>query len=259
MERRNSLSYHIIITNTLFYLWSGKRKFANMEAQIIIAIDGHSSCGKSTLAKDLAKELGYRHIDSGAMYRAITLYFLRNNIKIENDLEVKNALKNITLSFIKNDTTGKSDICLNGEDVAHRIHDMIVAERVSDVAAIKEVRQFAVAQQQQMGKDKGIVMDGRDIGTVVFPEAELKIYMTADMDIRAKRRFEELYPKNPNITYEEVMANIQMRDYIDSNREESPLTQAEDALVLNNTNMSPDAQLKTALEWAKERAHKATV
>lgn len=224
-----------------------------MEEKIIIAIDGHSSCGKSTLAKELAKALGYRHIDSGAMYRAITLYFLRNNININHELEVRDALQNIQLSFTPNSKTGKSDICLNGEDVAHLVHDMIVAEKVSDVAAIKDVRTFAVAQQQAMGKDKGIVMDGRDIGTVVFPDAELKIFMTAQMDVRAKRRFQELYEKNPNITYEEVIANIQMRDYIDSNREESPLTQAADALVLDNTALNREEQLKKALGWVKER------
>ncbi len=228
-----------------------------MDGKIIIAIDGHSSCGKSTIAKALAKELGYRHIDSGAMYRAITLYFLRNNVNINHIPEVTEALGNIKLSFLHNSNTGQPEICLNGEDVAHQVHDMIVAEKVSDVAAIKEVRDFAVAQQQEMGKEKGIVMDGRDIGTVVFPDAELKIFMTADMDVRAKRRFQELYAKNPNITYEEVMANIQMRDYIDSNREESPLTQAEDAVVLDNTSLDRDAQLKKALGWAKERAENA--
>lgn len=228
-----------------------------MDEKIIIAIDGHSSCGKSTLAKELAKELGYRHIDSGAMYRAITLYFLRNNININHLLEVKEALQNITITFLKNESTGKSEICLNGEDIAHHIRDMIVAEKVSEVAAIKEVRQFAVAQQQAMGKERGIVMDGRDIGTVVFPDAELKIFMTADMDIRAKRRFQELYVQNPNITYEEVIANIQMRDYIDSNREESPLTQAADAIVLDNTSLDRDEQLKKALGWVKERASNA--
>ena len=187
-----------------------------MEEKIIVAIDGYSSCGKSTLAKELAKALGYRHIDSGSMYRAITVYFLRNGINIGHKLEVQDALKNISLSFIYNEATQRSEICLNGEDVAHQIHDMIVAEKVSEVAAIKEVRAFAVAQQQEMGKEKGIVMDGRDIGTVVFPEAELKLFMTADMDVRAKRRFQELYVQNPNITYEEVIANIQMRDYIAS-------------------------------------------
>ncbi len=223
-----------------------------MADKIIIAIDGHSSCGKSTLAKDLAKELGYRHIDSGAMYRAVTLYFLRNNINFNHALEVKEALANITISFVNNEATGKSEICLNGEDIAHHIRDMIVAEKVSEVAAIKEVRQFAVAQQQAMGKDKGIVMDGRDIGTVVFPDAELKIFMTADMDIRAKRRFQELYEKNPNITYEEVINNIQMRDYIDSNREESPLTQAADAIVLDNTDLDKEEQLNKVLQLVKE-------
>jgi len=223
-----------------------------MADKIIIAIDGHSSCGKSTLAKDLAKELGYRHIDSGAMYRAVTLYFLRNNINFNHALEVKEALANITISFVNNEATGKSEICLNGEDIAHHIRDMIVAEKVSEVAAIKEVRQFAVAQQQAMGKDKGIVMDGRDIGTVVFPDAELKIFMTADMDIRAKRRFQELYEKNPNITYEEVINNIQMRDYIDSNRKESPLTQADDAIVLDNTELDKEEQLKKVLQLVKE-------
>lgn len=225
-----------------------------MAEKIIIAIDGYSSCGKSTLAKALAHELGYRHIDSGAMYRAITLYFLRNNVKINHILEVKEALNNIRISFVPNESTGKSEICLNGEDIAHLIHDLVIAERVSDVAAIKEVRHFAVAQQQEMGKDRGIVMDGRDIGTVVFPDAELKIFMTADMDVRAKRRFQEMYAKNPNITYEEVIANIQMRDYIDSNREESPLTQAEDAVVMDNTALDRDEQLKKALSWVKERS-----
>lgn len=229
-----------------------------MEEKIIIAIDGHSSCGKSTLAKDLAKELGYRHIDSGAMYRAITLHFIRNNVNISDQDEVKGALDGIKLSFVNNPVKQTSDICLNGEDVAHQIHEMIVAERVSDVAALKDVREFAVEQQRAMGLEKGIVMDGRDIGTVVFPDAELKLFMTADMDVRAKRRFQELYVKNPNITYEEVMANIQMRDYIDSNREESPLRQAEDAVVLNNANMSRDEQLKTALGWVKERTAKLT-
>ncbi len=227
-----------------------------MEEKIIIAIDGHSSCGKSTLAKDMARELGYKHIDSGAMYRAITLHFIRNNVNISDTEEVKAALDGVKLSFVYNELKQTSEICLNGEDVAHQIHEMIVAERVSDVAALKDVREYAVEQQRAMGIEKGIVMDGRDIGTVVFPDAELKLFMTADMDVRAKRRFQELYEKNPNITYEEVMANIQMRDYIDSNREESPLRQAEDAVVLNNAKMSREEQLKTALGWVKERTAK---
>ncbi len=225
-----------------------------MEAQIIIAIDGHSSCGKSTLAKDLARELGYRHIDSGAMYRAITLHFLRNNINVSDKDEVKHALEGIKLDFVYNEKTQTSDIYLNRENVAHHIHEMIVAERVSDVAAIKEVRDLAVAQQREMSTGKGIVMDGRDIGTVVFPDAELKLFMTAQMDVRAKRRFQELYVKNPNITYEEVITNIQMRDYIDSNREESPLKQAEDAVVLDNSKMNREEQLNKALSYVKERS-----
>lgn len=227
-----------------------------MAEQITIAIDGHSSCGKSTLAKELAKALNYKHIDSGAMYRAITLHFIRNNVNISDAEEVKAALDNVTLTFTHNEAKNTNDICLNGENVAHQIHEMIVAERVSDVAAIKAVRELAVAQQKEMGKEGGIIMDGRDIGTVVFPNAELKLFMTADMDVRAKRRFQELYEKNPNITYEEVIANIQMRDYIDSNREESPLTQAPDAVVLNNSHMTRDEQLKTALGWVKERTAK---
>lgn len=225
--------------------------------KIIIAIDGHSSCGKSTLAKQLAAQLGYNYIDSGAMYRAITLYFLRNGISISNHEQVIDALNNIHLSFVKN-TTGQSEILLNDEDVEHFIRDMLVAEKVSEVAAIKEVRHFAVEQQRKMGKKRGIVMDGRDIGTVVFPDAELKIFMTADYDVRAMRRFKEMFPTNPNITFEEVMNNLQMRDYIDSNREESPLRKADDALVLNNSTLDREEQLEKVLHWVKERTAQAT-
>ena len=221
--------------------------------KIIIAIDGFSSCGKSTIAKQLAAKLGYNYIDSGAMYRAITLYFLRNNVDLKDHAEILDALANIHLSFVYNETTERSDMCLNDEDVEHQIRDMMVAEKVSEVAAIKEVRSFAVAQQKKMGKKKGIVMDGRDIGTVVFPDAELKVFMTADPDIRVMRRFEELYPSNPNITLEEVKHNIELRDYIDSNREESPLRQAEDAIVLDNSSLTRDEQLDTVLGWIKER------
>ncbi len=221
--------------------------------KIIIAIDGFSSCGKSTLAKQLAAILGYNFIDSGAMYRAITLYFLRNNVRYENLDEVILALKNISLRFQFNEHSGKSEIYLNEEHVEQYIRDMIVAEKVSEVAAIKDVRQFAVAQQQEMGKEKGIVMDGRDIGSVVFPNAELKIFMTADPAIRVKRRFEELYVINPNITLDEVKHNLELRDYIDSNRAESPLIQAEDALVLDNSTITKDEQLNIVLNWVKER------
>lgn len=221
--------------------------------KIIIAIDGFSSCGKSTLAKQLAAILGYNFIDSGAMYRAITLYFLRNNVRYENLDEVILALKNISLRFQFNEHSGKSEIYLNEEHLEQYIRDMIVAEKVSEVAAIKDVRHFAVAQQQEMGKEKGIVMDGRDIGSVVFPNAELKIFMTADPAIRVKRRFEELYVINPNITLDEVKHNLELRDYIDSNRAESPLIQAEDALVLDNSTITKDEQLNIVLNWVKER------
>lgn len=213
----------------------------------IITIDGWSSCGKSTLAKQMAKELGYVYIDSGAMYRAITLYFLRNNIDFINEKKVAAALKNIAIEFEFNDKTQQSEILLNGEHVEYLIRDLIIAEKVSDVAAIKEVREFAVAQQQQMGKKKGIVMDGRDIGTTVFPKAELKLFMTADIAIRVERRFKEMFEKNPNVSIEEVKNNLEMRDYIDSNREISPLRKAADAIVLDNTNLSIEQQLKFAM------------
>ncbi len=215
--------------------------------KIIITIDGWSSCGKSTLAKQMAKTLGYVYIDSGAMYRAITLYFLRNGIDLAESKEVEAALKDITLEFSFNEKSQQSEILLNGENVEYLIRDFIVAEKVSDVATIKEVRSYAVAQQQQMGKKKGIVMDGRDIGTTVFPKAELKLFMTADIAVRVERRFREMYEKNPNVTVEEVKNNLEMRDYIDSNREVSPLRKAEDAIILDNTNLTMEQQLKFAL------------
>lgn len=221
--------------------------------KIIVAIDGYSSCGKSTLARQLAARLGYNYIDSGAMYRAITLYFLRNGVDSKDHDEVLDALSNIHLSFTLNNITGKSEICLNDEDVEHQIRDMLVAEKVSEIAAIREVRSFAVAQQKKMGKKKGIVMDGRDIGTVVFPEAELKVFMTADPDIRVMRRFEEIFVTNPNITIDEVKHNLELRDYIDSNREESPLRQAGDAIVLDNSLLTREEQLEKVMEWVKER------
>jgi cytidylate kinase len=224
-----------------------------MEKKIIITIDGWSSCGKSTLAKQLSKELGYVYIDSGAMYRAITLYFLRNHIDWTNTSDVVKALKDIRLEFVSNHKTGQTEMHLNGENVEYVIRDLLVAEKVSDIAAIKEVREFAVAQQQQMGKKKGIVMDGRDIGTVVFPTAELKIFMTADNAIRVQRRFRELYEKNPNITIEEVRNNLEMRDHIDSHRQVSPLRKAEDALVLDNSTITEKEQLAMALEWVSEK------
>jgi cytidylate kinase len=227
-----------------------------MSRKIIITIDGWSSCGKSTLAKQLAKLLGYVYVDSGAMYRAITLYFLRNHVDWTDKKEVKKALGEIILAFHFNPKTENSEMYLNDENVEYVIRDLVIAEKVSDVAAIKEVREYAVAQQQNMGKKKGIVMDGRDIGTVVFPKAELKIFMTADNAVRVERRFKELYEKNPNVSIEEVKNNLEMRDYIDSHREASPLRQAEDAQVLDNTNLSEEQQLKIALEWAMTRIKK---
>lgn len=219
--------------------------------KIVVTIDGWSSCGKSTLAKQLARKLNYVYVDSGAMYRAITLYFIRNSVDITDIKEVEAALAEINLEFRFNEVSQSSEMYLNEENVEYVIRDLVIAEKVSDVAAIKEVRTFAVAAQQKMGTKKGIVMDGRDIGTVVFPKAEMKIFMTADNAVRVERRFKELYAKNPNITIEEVKNNLEMRDYIDSHREVSPLRQAKDAVVLDNTNITPEEQLKLALGWIK--------
>jgi cytidylate kinase len=229
-----------------------------MDHKIIISIDGWSSCGKSTLARQLAKELGYIYIDSGAMYRAITLYFLRNHIDWTQPREVVRTLPDIHLKFIPNHKTGQSEIYLNDENVEYVIRDLVVAEKVSEVAAIETVRKFAVAQQQQMGDAKGIVMDGRDIGTVVFPHAELKIFMTASQEVRVQRRFRELYEKNPNITKEEVRKNLESRDHIDSTRAISPLRKAADAQVLDNSQLNPQEQLTLALGWVKETLQQKT-
>ena len=222
--------------------------------KIIITIDGWSSCGKSTLAKQLAKELGYVYIDSGAMYRAITLYFLRNHVDWTDTEAVVAALKDIHIEFEFSQKSQQSEIILNGENVEYVIRDLVIAEKVSDVATIKEVRSFAVAQQQKMGDKKGVVMDGRDIGTTVFPEAELKIFMTADIAVRVARRFREMYEKNPNITIEEVQHNLEMRDYIDSNREVSPLRKAEDAIEIDNTHLTMEEQLDIALKLTRQEA-----
>ena len=220
---------------------------------IIITIDGWSSTGKSTLAKQLARELNYMYIDSGAMYRAITLYFIRHHVDWTIPQAVEEALKHIRLEFVANHKNGQTEMWLNGENVEYVIRDLVVAEKVSEVAAVKAVREFAVSRQQEMGTKKGIVMDGRDIGTVVFPHAELKIFMTAEEAIRVQRRFKELYEKNPNITLAEVKQNLAHRDYIDSHREISPLRQAEDAIVLDNSHLSIKQQLHIAEGWVKER------
>lgn len=224
-----------------------------MSKKIIITIDGWASCGKSTLAKQLAKELGYVYVDSGAMYRAITLYFLRNHVDWTDNKEVVEALKDIQLDFHFNEKKGSSDIYLNDENVEHLIRELVIAEKVSEIAAIREVRAFAVTQQHKLGTKKGIVMDGRDIGTVVFPKAELKIFMTADNAVRVERRFKEMYEKNPDITIEEVKNNLEMRDYMDSHREVSPLKKADDAIELDNTFLTREEQLEKALSWIKER------
>lgn len=213
---------------------------------IIVTIDGYSSCGKSTLAKKLAAKLNYRYIDSGAMYRAITLYFLRNQVNWNDHAAVADALQNISLEFFVNPENGKTEIYLNGENVEYVIRDLVVAEKVSEVAAVKEVREFAVAEQQKLGAGKGIVMDGRDIGTTVFPNAELKIFLMADAAVRVARRFKELFEKNPAVTLEEVRHNLEMRDYIDSHREISPLRKADDALVLDNSELTPEETLEKA-------------
>jgi cytidylate kinase len=225
--------------------------------KINIAIDGWSSCGKSTMARQLAKLLDYTFIDSGAMYRAITLFFLQNNIDTANIQAVQLALNDIHLRFQKNNETGNQEICLNGLPVEMDIRSMAVAEKVSEVAAIKAVRDFAVAQQQLLGIEKGVVMDGRDIGTVVFPDAELKIFMTASIEVRTKRRLLELQSKDPYISLEKVAENLKQRDLIDSTREVSPLKKADDALILDNTFITPEEQLKIALDWTSKRIEEA--
>ncbi|MDR3696604.1 (d)CMP kinase [Mucilaginibacter sp.] len=212
---------------------------------IVIAIDGYSSCGKSTLAKALAKKLHFVYVDSGAMYRAVALYFLRNKINLQDNEAVSDALKKIHLNFHSRDY--ETHITLNDEEVSAEIRQMPVSESVSMVSALHDVRKEMVKQQQRMGRSKNIVMDGRDIGTAVFPDATVKIFMTADPKVRAERRFKELAPKNPDITLEEVFENLAHRDYQDTTRKESPLIRAEDAIVLDNTDLTPDEQLLFAL------------
>ncbi|RQO65440.1 (d)CMP kinase [Pedobacter sp. KBW01] len=217
-----------------------------MKKNLVIAIDGYSSCGKSTLAKALAKKLGFIYVDSGAMYRAVTLYFLRNHIDITNDAKVEDALQHIELNFHSRDY--ESHITLNGEEVSEEIRLMPVSENVSEVSAHKIVRHEMVKQQQRMGKSKNIVMDGRDIGTTVFPHASVKFFMTADPKIRAERRFKELESKGNNYTtLEEVFENLAHRDYADTTRKESPLIRAEDAIILDNTDLTQEEQLTFAL------------
>lgn len=217
-----------------------------MTNKIVIAIDGFSSCGKSTLAKDLAKKIKYAYIDSGAMYRCVTLQAIRNNI-IEGDyinLEKLNQITDcIDISFRYNEETALNETFLDGENVENDIRTLEVSSNVSKIAKIDFVREALVDLQQEMGENKGIVMDGRDIGTVVFPNAELKIFMTADVDVRTQRRYDELIVKDSTITKEQVKKNLEERDYIDQNRDISPLKQADDAIVLDNSSITKKEQL----------------
>lgn len=224
--------------------------------KITIAIDGFSSCGKSTLAKALAKELNYIFIDSGAMYRGVSLFCIQNNLvengEIKEDLLIE-KLPTIEILFEKNEETQKPDLLLNGKNVEHLIRSIDVASIVSKVASIKQVREKLVIEQQKMGEEGGIVMDGRDIGTVVFPNADLKLFVTADPETRAQRRFLELTIKGDKVTVEEIRYNLEERDRIDSSRKESPLRQAKDAILLDNSNLSQDEQLELTLNLVKKK------
>lgn len=224
--------------------------------KITIAIDGFSSCGKSTMAKDLAKEIGYIYVDTGAMYRSVTLYALRHNLfnadgSIREE-ELKAQMKNINISFQLNKTTGKPDIFLNGENVEKDIRSMEVSSHVSPIATLPFVRAALVAQQQRMGVGKGIVMDGRDIGTVVFPDAELKIFVTASAEVRAQRRYDELKAKGMEANFNDILKNVEERDYIDSHRATSPLRKAPDAIELDNSNLTIAQQQ----QWLYEQYRK---
>lgn len=225
--------------------------------KITIAIDGHSSCGKSTMAKDLARRVGYIYVDTGAMYRSVTLYALRNHLFREDGTilvdELQQQMQNIHISFQLNPETGRPDTYLNGECVEQQIRSLEVSSHVSPIAALGFVREAMVAQQQEMGQGGGVVMDGRDIGTVVFPDAELKIFVTASAEVRAQRRYDELKEKNMPADYADILKNVQERDYIDSHREVSPLRQAPDALLLDNSTMTIAEQN----EWLMQRFNEA--
>ena len=225
--------------------------------KITIAIDGHSSCGKSTMAKELARKLGYIYVDTGAMYRTVTLYAMRNNL-FTSDGEVmidklQKQMNNIKVSFCINKETGRPDACLNDECVENIIRSIEVSNHVSKIAAIPFVREAMVDQQRRMGAEKGIVMDGRDIGTTVFPDAELKIFVTASAKVRAQRRYDELQQKGMPADFDEILKNVEERDYIDSHREVSPLRQAEDAILLDNSDMTIPQQN----EWLMQQVEKA--
>ena len=221
------------------------------QSKIIIAIDGFSSTGKSTVAKQLAKHLGYVYIDSGAMYRAITYFAMTNNYISDNNFNIEgllSKLNDIEVSFVLNKDLGFAEVYLNGVNVEKEIRTLKVSNFVSKVSAIPQVRQYLVKQQRKMGKEKGIVMDGRDIGTVVFPEAELKLFMTASAETKALRRFRELKAKGYDVSYEDVLKNVQERDYLDSTRKDSPLYKANDAIEIDNSNMSLEEQFAAILK-----------
>lgn len=225
--------------------------------KITIAIDGFSSCGKSTMAKMLAKEVGYIYVDTGAMYRAVTLFAMRNgmiapNGEVNRD-ELKQKMQTLHVEFKLNEQTGMAETYLNGENVENEIRGMEVSSHVSAIAAIDFVRTALVEQQQRMGRDKGIVMDGRDIGTVVFPDAELKVFVTASAEVRAQRRFDELKSKGVEANFDEILDNVQQRDYIDSHREVSPLRKADDAIELDNGELTIAQQLQWLVERFEER------
>ena len=224
--------------------------------KITIAIDGHSSCGKSTMAKDLAREVGYVYVDTGAMYRSVTLYALRHDLFRENGSVKTDALEqqmaDIRISFKFNPETGRPDTYLNNECVEKEIRSLEVSNRVSPIAAIPFVRTAMVAQQQQMGKDKGVVMDGRDIGTTVFPDAELKIFVTASAKVRAQRRYDELQAKGMPADFDDILKNVEERDYLDSHREVSPLRKADDAILLDNSDMTIPEQKQWLLDRFNE-------
>lgn len=224
--------------------------------KITIAIDGHSSCGKSTMAKDLARRLGYVYIDTGAMYRAVTLFAMRHNLIANGQVDaakLQEEMGNIHISLRLNPETQRPDTYLNGECVEREIRTMEVSRHVSLIAALPFVRSAMVEMQREMGKEKGVVMDGRDIGTVVFPHAELKIFVTASAEVRAQRRYDELTAKGEKCNYEEILENVKERDHIDSTRETSPLRQAEDAIVLDNTHMTIPEQENWLMEEYKKR------
>jgi cytidylate kinase len=225
--------------------------------KIVIAIDGFSSCGKSTMAKDLAREVGYIYVDTGAMYRAVTLFAMRNDVfDAEGNIDetrLKALLPDVKLTFQLNNETKLPEVCLNGENVERYIRTLEVSQHVSPIAALPFVREKLVEQQQAMGNEKGIVMDGRDIGTVVFPNAELKIFVTASAEIRAQRRFKELEAKGMPADFDEILQNVEQRDYIDTHRETSPLHQADDALVLDNSHLTIAEQKAWLMEKFNER------